>query len=106
MGAESMLALFVQQAGIYAPARHRQCALMPRTAHGRPSGPGRPSQYGGVSADTDRSMARIEIADPLRLAALAAGAEAELFERHPDRSRRYAGRLLGRALCQALPCTT
>jgi hypothetical protein len=45
-------------------------------------------------------MARIEIADLLRLAALAADAEAELFSRNPQGSGRYAGRLLGRALCQ------
>jgi hypothetical protein len=48
----------------------------------------------------DRSLAHIEVADLLRLAALAADAEAELFERHPRGSGRYAGRLLGRALCQ------
>lgn len=48
----------------------------------------------------DRSVARIENADLLRLAALAADAEAELFRRNPDHSGRYAGRLLGRALCQ------
>lgn len=50
--------------------------------------------------DLDRSLARIEIADLLRLAALAADAEAELFRRNPQGSGRYAGRLLGRALCQ------
>ena len=48
----------------------------------------------------DRSLARIDVADLLRLAALAADAEAELFERNPHGSGRYAGRLLGRALCQ------
>jgi hypothetical protein len=53
-----------------------------------------------VNADTDRSLVRIELADLLRLAALAADAEANLFGRNPDRSGRYAGRLLGRALCQ------
>jgi hypothetical protein len=53
-----------------------------------------------VSADTDRSLTRIEVADLLRLAALAADAEAELFARNPNGSGRYAGRLLGRALCQ------
>jgi hypothetical protein len=53
-----------------------------------------------VSADTDRSLARIEVDDLLRLAALAADAEAELFARNPDGSGRYAGRLLGRTLCQ------
>ena len=48
----------------------------------------------------DRSLARIEKSDLLRLAALAADAESELFRRNPDNSGRYAGRLLGRALCQ------
>jgi hypothetical protein len=46
------------------------------------------------------------MADLLRLAALAADAEAELFRRKPRGSGRYAGRLLGRALCRALLCTT
>ncbi len=54
-----------------------------------------------MNADTVRSLARIEVADLLRLAALAADAEAELFRRHPNGSGRYAGRLLGRALCQS-----
>jgi hypothetical protein len=49
---------------------------------------------------TDRSLAEIDLADVLRLGALAAQAEAELFERNPRGSGRYAGRLLGRALCQ------
>ena len=53
-----------------------------------------------MSPDTDRSLARIEVADLLRLATLAADAEAELFGRNPNGSGRYAGRLLGRALCQ------
>jgi hypothetical protein len=53
-----------------------------------------------VPTDSDRSLARIEIADLLRLAALAADAEAELFSRNPQGSGRYAGRLLCRALCQ------
>jgi len=53
-----------------------------------------------MPADPDRSMARIGTADLLRLAALAADAEAELFSRNPQGSGRYAGRLLGRALCQ------
>lgn len=53
-----------------------------------------------MTKDVDRSLACIEVADLLRLAALAAEAEAELFERHPRGSGRYAGRLLGRALCQ------
>jgi hypothetical protein len=53
-----------------------------------------------MPADSDRSLARIERADLLRLAALAADAEADLFRRNPQGSGRYAGRLLGRALCQ------
>lgn len=59
-----------------------------------------PCQHGYMSEESDRSLARIEIADLRRLAALAADAEAELFRRNPDGSGRYAGRLLGRALCQ------
>src|SRR5579862_4045122 len=51
-------------------------------------------------ADSDRSLERIEITDLLRLAALAADAEADLFGRKPQGSGRFAGRLLGRALCQ------
>jgi hypothetical protein len=43
---------------------------------------------------------RIARADLLRLAALAADAGAELFRRNPQGSGRYAGRLLGQALCQ------
>ena len=57
-------------------------------------------QYGCVPEDMDRSLAHIEVADLLRLVALAADAEAELFERNPRGSGRYAGRLVGRALCQ------
>jgi hypothetical protein len=53
-----------------------------------------------VTKDLDRPPTRIGVADLLRLAALAAEAEAELFGRHPRGSARYAGRLLGRALCQ------
>jgi hypothetical protein len=53
-----------------------------------------------VSEDIDRSLASIDRADLLHLAALAADAEAELFERNPRGSGRYADRLLGRALCQ------
>jgi len=48
----------------------------------------------------DRSLAQIEVVDLLRLAVLAADAEADLFGRNPHASARYAGRLLGRALCQ------
>jgi hypothetical protein len=51
-------------------------------------------------ANSDLSLERIELADLLRLAALAADAEAELFRRNPQGSGRYAGRLLGWALCQ------
>jgi hypothetical protein len=53
-----------------------------------------------VSKDPDWSLAQIERADLLRLAALAADAEADLFKRNPQGSGRYAGRLLCRALCQ------
>jgi hypothetical protein len=53
-----------------------------------------------VPKEVDRSLARIDVADLLRLAALAADAEAELFDRNPRGSGRYAGRLLGRVLCQ------
>jgi hypothetical protein len=53
-----------------------------------------------VPTDPDRSLAQIGRADLLRLAALAADAEAGLFRRNPQGSGRYAGRLLGRALCQ------
>ncbi|MEV6638342.1 hypothetical protein AB0M54_47270 [Actinoplanes sp. NPDC051470] len=45
-------------------------------------------------------MAAIELADLHRLATLATDAEAALFSQHPQGSGRYAGRLLGRALCQ------
>lgn len=48
----------------------------------------------------ERSPVRIELSDLIRLAELAADAEAELFARHPRGSGRYVGRLLGRALCQ------
>src|SRR5205809_611076 len=61
---------------------------------------GHPWQYGCVPRDSGRSLARIEMTDLLRLAALAVDAEAELFGRNPQGSGRYAGRLLGRALCQ------
>jgi hypothetical protein len=50
-----------------------------------------------MPTDFDRSLARIEIADLLWLAA---DAGAELFRPNPQSSGRYAGRLLGRALCQ------
>jgi hypothetical protein len=50
--------------------------------------------------DPERSLARIELADLFRLAALAADAEAELFRRNPQGCGRYTDRLLGRALCQ------
>jgi hypothetical protein len=53
-----------------------------------------------MRAETDRSLARIDVADLLRLAALAADAEAELVGRNPNGSGRHVGRLLGRALCQ------
>ena len=50
--------------------------------------------------ETARSLAHIERNDLLRLAELAAQAEAGLFARHPDGAGRYTGRLLCRALCQ------
>lgn len=53
-----------------------------------------------MSTDSDRSLAPIQLADLHRLAALAADAEAALFSHNPQGSGRYAGRLLGRALCQ------
>jgi hypothetical protein len=53
-----------------------------------------------VPTDPDRSLAQTGRADLLRLAALAADAEADLFQRNPRGSGRYAGRLLGRALRQ------
>jgi hypothetical protein len=48
----------------------------------------------------ERSLARIERGDLLRLAALAAEAESRLFEHHPHGAGRYASLLLCRALCQ------
>jgi hypothetical protein len=59
-----------------------------------------------MSGATDRSLTEIDISDLLRLSTLAAEAEAELFERNPRGSGRYAGRLLGRALARAQPSTT
>jgi len=53
-----------------------------------------------VPEGSDRSLVRIERADLLRLAVLAADAEEDLFRRNPQGSARYAGRLPGRALCQ------
>jgi hypothetical protein len=51
-------------------------------------------------AETERSLARVDASDLLRLAVLAAEAETALFARHPSGAGRYAGRLLCRALCQ------
>lgn len=53
-----------------------------------------------VEAGPARSLARIDIHDLLRLADLAAEAEAGLFARRPRGAGRYAGRLICRALCQ------
>jgi hypothetical protein len=53
-----------------------------------------------VTGEPERSQERIKLADLVRLAKLAADAEAELFKRNPQGSGRYTGRLLGRALCQ------
>jgi hypothetical protein len=59
-----------------------------------------PCQYCCMPGAAERSSAEIGLADLLRLGALAAEAEAELFARNPRGSGRYADRLLGRALCQ------
>jgi hypothetical protein len=53
-----------------------------------------------VPEDPNRSLEQIDRADLLRLAELAAEAEADLFRRNPEGSGRYAGRLLCRALCR------
>jgi hypothetical protein len=67
----------------------------------RPRGIGaRRDIMAAMPTESDRSLARIEMADLRRLVALAADAEAELFRRNPQGSGRYAGRLLRRALCQ------
>jgi hypothetical protein len=49
---------------------------------------------------SERSLARIDRGDLLRLAEIAAEVEARLFARHPQGAGRYAGRLICRALCQ------
>ncbi|HUC27603.1 MAG TPA: hypothetical protein VMA73_33315, partial [Streptosporangiaceae bacterium] len=56
-----------------------------------------------MTTDVDWSLAAFEVADLLRLAAPAAEAGAELFERRPRGSGRYADRLLCRALSKVLP---
>jgi hypothetical protein len=53
-----------------------------------------------VPKDSDRSLARTEVADLLRLAALAADAEAELFKRNPQAPAGMPAASWGRALCQ------
>jgi hypothetical protein len=55
--------------------------------------------------EEDRSSARIELADLVRLTELADDAGAELLGRNPSGSGRNRSRLLGRALCQDTPCT-
>jgi hypothetical protein len=50
--------------------------------------------------DSKRSQERIDRDDLIRLAELAASAEAALFARRPGGAGRYVGRLLCRALCQ------
>lgn len=77
-----------------------QCAHPPHTVHCRGIDPALACKYCGMSEHLDRSVAWIELADLRRLAELAADAEAELFGRNRQGSGRYAGRLLGRALCQ------
>jgi hypothetical protein len=59
-----------------------------------------------MPADPDRLLERIEIADLLRLAALAADAEAELFRRNPQGSGRTPGACWAGPYARALPCTT
>jgi hypothetical protein len=54
------------------------------------------------TVDVDRSLAPIEVADLLRLAALAVKAEAELFKRDPRGSGRYVGRQTARRPSRAL----
>jgi hypothetical protein len=53
-----------------------------------------------MDADSARSRERIEMADLMRLAEIAAQVEAGLFARNRQRSGRYRGRLLCRTLCQ------
>jgi hypothetical protein len=53
-----------------------------------------------TGADCRRSLERIGRDDLIRLAEIAAEAEAALFARKPLGAGRYAGRLLRRALCQ------
>jgi hypothetical protein len=55
---------------------------------------------GEMETNSGRSLARMEMEDLLRLAALAAEVEAGLFTRNPGGAGRYAGRLICRALCQ------
>jgi len=57
-------------------------------------------KHRSVAESSGRSLTRIEVTDLLRLAGLAARAEAELFARRPAVARRYSGRLLCRASCQ------
>jgi hypothetical protein len=58
---------------------------------------GWPAMEGTLS---ERSLAPVDTSDLVRLAGIAAEAEAGLFARHPHGAGRYAGRLLCRALCQ------
>jgi hypothetical protein len=53
-----------------------------------------------MGARSERSLAPMDASDLLKLAAIAAEAEAGLFARRPQGAGRYAGRLLCRALCQ------
>ena len=53
-----------------------------------------------MSTDSDRSLERIEVADLVRLAALAADAEAELFELESAGFRPVRRTPLGPSLCQ------
>ena len=84
------------------PPHHPPYALICRTPHVVASESTRPypCQDWRMSDTTKRSLTEIGLPDLLRLSVLASEAEAELFARNPQGSGRYAGRLLGRALCQ------
>jgi hypothetical protein len=55
-------------------------------------------RYGCVPVNADRSLARIDVADILRLAALAAAAGAGLFERHAERCKKIQRPLIAAAM--------
>jgi hypothetical protein len=53
-----------------------------------------------LMTESERSYAQIDDGDLARLAAIACDDERDLFARRPNGAGRFAGRLLGRALCQ------